>query len=309
MEQGSDLFSSELEALIKDLKEDYENWTRGTPERYVFDLLVRRAETAVVDYWEEILEIIAMNIDFSKDVELRFDMLSLVEHLLLQENLHSTMIFYTEIMIKLVLLPCFEWRPSQPVAKIRKASVICMMKLLEKRLIEKEKFAVLLPEIINKLKSPLDDDWGHDLRFAAVVLLHRMLEFMGGDMEREGFQEIYPELLKRLDDAQDGIRVETCKAFEVFFEHVPDPWSSSLYSYTIKQIFIHIDDPNTQIQNAITSLLQKGCTVQTEDFIEIARENETKFQHALLVKNCLDFAIEVRNKRIAESVQSAAAAQ
>ena len=183
MEEASDLFSSELEALIKDLKEDYENWTRATPERYIFDLLVRRAQTAVVDYWEEILEIIAMNIDFSKDVELRFDMLSLVEHLLMQENLHSTMIFYTEIMVKLVLLPCFEWRPGMPIAKIRKASVICMMKLLEQRLIEKEKFTVLLPEIINKLKSPLDDDWGHDLRFAAVVLLNRMLEFMGSDLD------------------------------------------------------------------------------------------------------------------------------
>ena len=43
MEEASDLFSSELEALIKDLKEDYENWTRATPERYIFDLLVRRA--------------------------------------------------------------------------------------------------------------------------------------------------------------------------------------------------------------------------------------------------------------------------
>ena len=82
MEEASDLFSSELEALIKEMKEDYENWNRGTPERFIFDLLVRRAQTAVVDYWEEILEIIAMNVDHSKDVELRFDMLSLVEHLL-----------------------------------------------------------------------------------------------------------------------------------------------------------------------------------------------------------------------------------
>ena len=87
------MFSSELEALIKDLKEDYENWTRVTPERYVFDLLVRRAKTAVVDYWEEILEIIAMNIDYSKDVELRFDMLSLVEHLLMQENYFFLFVF------------------------------------------------------------------------------------------------------------------------------------------------------------------------------------------------------------------------
>jgi len=82
LEEASDLFSVELESLIKEMKEDYENWTRATPERFIFDLLVRRSQTAVVDFWEEILEIIAMNVDCSKDVELRFDMLSLVEHLL-----------------------------------------------------------------------------------------------------------------------------------------------------------------------------------------------------------------------------------
>lgn len=95
-------------------------------------MLVRRAQTAVVEYWEEILEIIAMNIDHSKDVELRFDMLSLVEHLLLQDILHSTITFYTEIVIRLILMPCLEWRAGMPIGKIRKASVICLIKLIEK---------------------------------------------------------------------------------------------------------------------------------------------------------------------------------
>jgi hypothetical protein len=183
------------------LKEDYDHWTRGSPQRFIFDLLVRRAQTAVVEYWEEILEIIAMNIDHSKDVELRFDMLSLVEHLLLQDNLHSTITFYTEIVIRLILMPCLEWRAGMPIGKIRKASVICLIKLMEKQLIEKDKLGSLLPDLINKLKSPLDDDWAHDLRFSAVVLLTKIMEYFGSDMDREGFNEIYPELLKRLDDA------------------------------------------------------------------------------------------------------------
>ena len=38
-----------------------------------------------------------------------------------------------------------------------------------------------------------------------------------------------------------------------------DPWSSSLYSYTIKQIFIHIDDPNQQVQQAIVKVLEKAA--------------------------------------------------
>ena len=51
-------------------------------------------------------------------------------------------------------------------------------------------------------------------------------------------------MLKRLDDAQDGIRIETAKTFELFFELLPEGWSNSLLDYCIKGIFIHLDDSN-----------------------------------------------------------------
>ena len=59
---SSDLFSIELAALLDEMKEDYEHWDQRTPERFIFDMLVRRSYTAVVDYWETILMIIAANI-------------------------------------------------------------------------------------------------------------------------------------------------------------------------------------------------------------------------------------------------------
>ena len=62
------------------MKEQYESWNKHTPERFIFDMLVRRSFTAVVDYWESILMIIAANVDNEKEAELRMDMLSLVEH-------------------------------------------------------------------------------------------------------------------------------------------------------------------------------------------------------------------------------------
>jgi len=76
------------------------------------------------------------------------------------------------------------------------------------------------------------------------------------------------------------------------FTYLPNPWSSSLYSYTIKQIFIHIDDPNPTIQTAIVKVLEKAGRVQTNDFIDIARDCENKFSHAVLVKNLIDYAIK-----------------
>ena len=233
--------------MLLEMKEDFENWNRNTSERFIFDMLVRRSETAVVDYWDNILEIIAANCGHDKDYEIRMDMLSLVEHLLTQPNLHSTIVFYSEIIVKLILLPCTEWRTGLPNVSIRKGAVVCLLKLLDQKLIEREKLLPMFKEILTKMKNCLDDDWANDLRYAALVFIKNMIVYLQPILDREDYITVYPELLKRLDDAQDGVRLETCKALEAFFEKLPNPWSSSLYEYSIKAIFIHLDDPNQEI--------------------------------------------------------------
>ena len=145
-------------------------------------------------------------------------------------------------------------------------------------------------EIINRLKNCLDDEWANDIRFATLVFVKNMIIYLQPIMDREDYITVYPELLKRLDDAQDGVRIETCKALEVFFDKLPNPWSSSLYEYSIKAIFIHLDDPNPEIQKWITKVLEKACRVQTADFLRVADECLTKHSHPQLVKNLIDYA-------------------
>lgn len=82
LEEGGDLFSVELAHLIEEMQESYETWTKHTPERFIFDLLVRRSNTALIDKFEDILQIIAANVENDKEYELRMDMLALVEYLL-----------------------------------------------------------------------------------------------------------------------------------------------------------------------------------------------------------------------------------
>ena len=52
LDESGDLFSIELSSLLDEMKDSYENWDRNTPERFIFDLLVRRSNTAVTEYWE-----------------------------------------------------------------------------------------------------------------------------------------------------------------------------------------------------------------------------------------------------------------
>ena len=42
-------------------------------------------------------------------------------------------------------------------------------------------------------------------------------------------------------------------------------------------------------------VLEHACRVQTDEFIEIARECETKFSHTILCKNLVEYAVNYRN--------------
>lgn len=205
-------------------------------------MLVRRSHTAVVDYWEQILMIVAANVENDKEVELRMDMLSLLEHILKQDELHSTVQFYSEIILKMIIMPSMVWKPGKPSVSIRKGAIVCLIKLIEQKLIEPEKLHESYQPLLKLMKNCLDDDYVNDIRFAAVVGCKHIVGYIGHLFEEDDHKEMYTELLKRLDDSQDGIRIQTCLVFELFFDTLPDEWSKSLYEYTIKSIFVHIDD-------------------------------------------------------------------
>ena len=149
--------------------------------------------------------------------------------------------------------------------------------------------------LMASIKNCMDDDWQNDIRFASVILLKGLLNFLGSVLEYEDFKDIYPEMLKRLDDAQDGIRIEMCNCFEVFFEILPTNWSSSLYEYCIKTIFIHLDDNNENIQKAVVSVLKKASRILTQEFVKVAREMEGKSSHPALCQALLDYATDTEH--------------
>lgn len=169
------------------MKETYEDWNKNSSDRFIFDMLVRRSFTAVVDYWETILMIIAANIETEKDYELRMDMLSLTEHFLLQKELHSTIVYYSDIILKMILIPATVWRVGKPNVSVRKAAVICIIKMLENNLIEPKKFITSFRTLFDALKNCLDDDWVNDIRYASLILVKNIFIHSGKELDRDDF--------------------------------------------------------------------------------------------------------------------------
>lgn len=51
----------ELSDLLSEMKETYMIWDENTPDRFVFEMLCRKSNEAVVEHWDDILEIVGMN--------------------------------------------------------------------------------------------------------------------------------------------------------------------------------------------------------------------------------------------------------
>jgi len=79
-----------------------------------------------------------VNCTHSKPYNLRLDMLGLIEYFIENEELKSTLVYYGDIFLRAVLIPCMEWRSGMPNTKIREGAIICTKKLIDRQLISPE---------------------------------------------------------------------------------------------------------------------------------------------------------------------------
>lgn len=60
-------------------------------------------------------------------------------------------------------------------------------------------------------------------------------------------RNFYIELLKRMDDSNDRIRIECATAFEKFMASVPRNYDSAQYDYIVRGLVVHLDDQNQEV--------------------------------------------------------------
>ena len=64
-----------------------------------------------------------------------------------------------------------QWKVGKPQIKIRKAGVINMINLIEKKIIGEEQLLSAFSDLVPHLKNCLNDDWAPELRLASCELL------------------------------------------------------------------------------------------------------------------------------------------
>ena len=111
-------------------------------------------------------------------------------------------------------------------------------------------------------------------------------------MEDKEILDIYPEMLKRLDDSLDSIRIAVTNPFCIYFEVLIKKGNIRLgnFPYIIESLFTHLDDPSEAVRKSIFFTLQTALKFNPSEFIAKAKIIKTKHKHPRSVGELIEMA-------------------
>lgn len=160
-----------------------------------------------------------------------------------------------------VVLPNLAWKPGNANSKIRKAGLVCFHDIVTAGNSNQPEIASeILSNSLPVLRSCLDDSWVPDNRYIGVLILKGLLELVQGSAVP--VRDIYPELLKRLDDSQDPIRVVAAKGIGILCRQ---EISRSTLEYIARALLVHLDDASGTVSGAVADAVLLAVSQKTGD--------------------------------------------
>ncbi|CCI41676.1 unnamed protein product [Albugo candida] len=251
-------------------------WVKSDKEYLIFDFVCRHGGNFVANNIEELIPVILLHLKSATEPSLRLAFLALLQTLLESEDSNKAFIGYSRTIISDGITPNIIWRGGREAATIRKVAMACLYTLFRHQLAEQSCLFETAPEIFPILKSLLDD-FDANTRHLVCLTFEYLFAALPGRLGEEPVHQLYSDLLKRLDDSSDIVRKAACKTFIAFFQaSPPEYFAGTIIDYILNNLFIHLDDPDENIQSAIFQVLQHATRINAALVMEKAKENQSR---------------------------------
>lgn len=202
------------------------------------------------------------------DVNIRLTMLALLEGWIkagvLDWECGKFISGSAELIFTKIIIPNLTWRVGRVEAVVRKVTLAACYGILRAGSITGETLFKVAPTLVPMIVNHLDD-MDTTPREMACHCLSVLFVRLKGAFGDQSIREIYPKLLARLDDSVDGVRVACCGTMEVFLQcAAPNMFSGTTIDYMLDQLFIHLDDPDAGIQQAVLSVIMVASQVNKD---------------------------------------------
>jgi len=158
---------------------------------------------------------------------------------------------HADTLMRQALLPCCVWRVGAVAATLRKVAILATAKLMSRKLLPADALLPVLDEFLPTLRSCASDD-DATTRNHALHLLSHTVQAAGALLTDSQLRDVYPDLLKRLDDSDDGVRINACAALHSLATSVPATMlAGGPVEHTIDALLVHLDDADATVQQAV----------------------------------------------------------
>lgn len=286
-ESVSALFSLQLPLMLPQLVVDYQRWEAHSQNRFAFQALVVYSGEAIKDFLHIVIDVLAANSTRDKDIEVKADMLIVLDALVADPRLHLALKSLCNRLFREIITPICQWKPGTTSSKLRKGGLICLINLLKHQIPEASLIVTDWAQLFPSLSTCMEDDYDPDLRYVGCLAMEQLLSLCIEDFSEFCMGEVCVALRKRLDDSKDYIRAEICKSFKLLFQIGKRIGRFGSYRDVIRVLFLHLDDQNEDLSRCVYSVLAEASSLHPSDFIAIGEEALGKQKRQQAVKELL----------------------
>ncbi|XP_013008094.2 dynein axonemal assembly factor 5 [Cavia porcellus] len=262
---SQDLYRKYMGPLLERLTASHSDWTAHSVELLQFCEVITQSGPAVGETLQHVVPTLRTCLQTTRDPHMCLKLFSILSSLLMRSkdtiNSQGQFCVYLDTVVKDILMPNLQWRAGKTAAAIRTAAVSCLWALTSSDILSTKQVQDVQDALLPRVLATLEEDL-QTARLISCRIINIFLKTSGDVIDPDKFIKIYPELLKRLDDVSNDVRMAAASALLTWLRCIQSADGKSYYQssiqYLYRELLVHLDDPESAIQDAVLEVLKEG---------------------------------------------------
>jgi len=240
----------------------------------MFENLLMHAGESQAQYTDQIVKLFCTrltDIQYTVDTNSNLKLFTVLNAYILNADTNGISFtpVHLELLLRCVILPHSNWWKGQCALQFRRAASGCLFAVATRESLQTKLFPSadaepgLLAKLMDTVVGCFDTD-DPDIRYCIVRLAPYCVVL---PITAQNTKELMTELLAKMDDAQDTIRIATANSFHAVYTHLLEgrirehsvkdvltEWRSDIAEW-VRTLLIHMDDTNVELQEAVYQAL------------------------------------------------------
>ncbi|KAM9305509.1 dynein axonemal assembly factor 5 [Gastrophryne carolinensis] len=263
-----ELYRRHMTQLMQWAAHSPDHWTGFSIERALYEVLVSESGPVIGENLDLFLPVLKTCLQPTKEPQMRLKVFTMLSKLLLKPNetVNSKGFFhvYSETLIKDILVPNLKWHAGRTAAAIRTIAASCLWVLFQSEVLSRQEILQVQEVLMPTLLATLEED-SKLSRLVSCRLIRALLVACEQQLDPDRLNKIYPEMLKRVDDASDEVRITAARTLSQWFKCINDQYDRTTYrghlEFLYRGLLVHLDDPDSSLQICVLDVLKEASSV------------------------------------------------